>query len=118
MAATSAMSSSVAMLLRCSVSCGSGSKEKAPWQWPPTPIVWPSASAFAASIDTNSVGTAHGVLDGFTGVTTEASGVQFLCESRCCQRSSCLRVKAKVLTSAVGLGSPRKWWYKPCIQEG
>eukprot|EP00965_Chrysotila_dentata_P067999 2249194-Pleurochrysis_carterae.AAC.9 len=83
------MSSSVAMLLARCVAAG-GREKKRPWQKPPRPRSSPCRSAFAASIETNSVDTWHRSRRGLeSGVVTASSGVQLLCESCVCQRVSC-----------------------------
>eukprot|EP00965_Chrysotila_dentata_P232487 6198994-Pleurochrysis_carterae.AAC.4 len=81
------------------------------------PRTSPGRSAFAASIETKSVGPGHSSRRGLrSGVAKTASnGVQLLCESRVCQ---CRRMKGAGCTSIVGSGSTRRWWYRPCIQEG
>eukprot|EP00959_Pyramimonas_sp_CCMP1952_P107386 2245187-Pyramimonas_sp.AAC.1 len=70
-------------------------------------------------METKSVGTRHGWREGAErGVATARKGVQLLRDSRVCQRVSCRVMKGAGWTSAVGSGSPRRWWYRPCIQEG
>eukprot|EP00965_Chrysotila_dentata_P041702 1382913-Pleurochrysis_carterae.AAC.1 len=55
MAATSAMSSSVAMLLALRVCAERGREKKRPWQWPPSPRTSPCRSALVASIDSQNL---------------------------------------------------------------
>eukprot|EP00965_Chrysotila_dentata_P041981 1392937-Pleurochrysis_carterae.AAC.1 len=74
MAATSAMSSSVAMLLALRVRAERGREKKRPWQYPPSPRTSPSRSAWAASMETNRVGAARGFREGWgKGVATARS---------------------------------------------